>query len=151
MVERYKYILDQKKSLNERTFKIAAFYQAVTLAVATAQFKVVSEAANKSLRTTLAVDASWGLFIIFCFVSMVTVLLLVGGITAWADYKIEEEALEAGLLSDTRIEGRFFDFLKWYETYLIAAAILGVVLYLLMLKFRVLGILETLGSQLSST
>lgn len=129
VVERYKYILDQKRDLNERTFKIVAIYQAVVLAIAVGQFQVSSDTARTSLKPETAIVATWSLFAIFAFISVFSAVLIIGGIAAWLNYRRDEANIEIDVLGCSRPAPRFRDAFKWYETYILLAFASGMALY----------------------
>lgn len=134
-LERYKYILDQKKNLNERTFKIASIYQVLMIAIASAQFTIISDASAGRLDKGVATDASWGLFVIFSLVTTLMIALIVGGICAWFGYRKDENEIELLIAGTSREMPKLGDAFKWYESYLIVAAIAGEMLYLLSMVF----------------
>ena len=132
-LERYKYVLEQKKGLNERTFKIVTIYQAIVLALAGAQFKIMAELADNKLDSALASDATWILFGIFVFISTTTVALLGGGLAAWMGYKRDEASIISYSIGNDDNMPFIKKIFRWYETYLILAIVAGVILYLIAL------------------
>lgn len=129
LLERYKYILDQKKNLNERTFKIASVYQVLVLAIVTGQFSIVSDERSGRLDQQIAIDASWGLFILLAIVTFILFALIIGGILAWLGYRKDEIDIEMLVRGVSRNEPKLRDIFKWYETYILLAGMIGLGFY----------------------
>jgi hypothetical protein len=130
MLERYKYILEQKRQINGVTFKIAAFFQTVMIVLLGAQFQVIRQVTEGSLNIELARVASWGLFWITFGVSALSLAILAGGIFTWLDYKADEARIEEGTMGEVRTTPTFRSIFRWYETYMIIGIISVVVAYL---------------------
>ena len=143
LVERYKYILDQKKRLNETTFKIAAFYQGALLVILGGQFRILELNQKKEVSSELAEVGSWGLFWAVVALSFVSLLLLVGGIASWFDYRREEADLEGKLGGLTRLPPSWRGVLRWYETYIGLLMIVIAVVYWCTLNWIVLPAIVT--------
>lgn len=122
-IERYKYILEQKKRLNDVTFKIAAFYQTIFLALLAAQFKLLETASTRDTEIELMRIGSWGLFWMLTGVSLICVATLVAGIISWLGYRREETVFEMEIGQEIRPTPSLKNALSWYETYIIIAII----------------------------
>ncbi|MER8976860.1 MULTISPECIES: hypothetical protein [unclassified Mesorhizobium] len=141
LLERYKYILDQKKELNKTTFIIAAFYQAVLVAILAAQFSIVKGVADRSLSSDLARLGSWGLFWCAVAVSAICIAALISGLFAWLNYREDESEIEVVAFGKSRKPVRFRDALRWYESYIIVSIFFMVLVYLVALYKIVLPLL----------
>jgi hypothetical protein len=129
LLERYKYIIDQKKRLNDATFKIAAFYQAVTLVIFGAQFKILETAQKQEISDDLARLGSWGLFWSSVGLTFVSLLLMIGGVGAWLDYRREEALMETEFAGLSRKAPSLKALLRWYETYISFTMIAVIIAY----------------------
>lgn len=138
LLERYKYVLDQKKNLNDATFKVAAFFQAVLLVILGAQFRILELAQKKEVTVELARLGSWGLFWAVIALGAVSILLIVGGIATWFDYRREESELELLLGGTSRHLPSLRGLLRWYETYIVAIIVTVAAAYWYVLHYVVL-------------
>lgn len=121
LIERYKYILDQKKNLNAQTFKITTFYQVITLAIFTGQFSVLDKFNQRQLPGSVAYLASTSLYAFFIIVTALSSALIIGGIYAWRGYRKDEDDLDQQIRGTTRLKDAKIRILSWYETYIIAS------------------------------
>lgn len=117
ILERYKYILARKQSLNEATFKIAAIYQALMLGVAVAQYNVLLSAHEKKISSDLSLFSTYCLVAIFIIISVFVFSLLCGGVFAWLKYKRDEDGVELKVFGVCRPKVRVLSLFTWYETY----------------------------------
>ncbi|TPJ17806.1 hypothetical protein FJW04_09705 [Mesorhizobium sp. B2-7-3] len=129
LLERYKYVLDQKKELNKTTFLIGAFYQAVLAVIFAAQFQVVRSVSDHSLSSDIAKLGTWGLFWCAAAVSAICVMTLVAGLFAWLNYRSDEAEIEAVVFGKARKPIGVMDAFRWYESYIIIGILLVVLSY----------------------
>lgn len=122
-IERYKYILERRKQLNENTFKIASVYQALFVVVSGVQLTVLDRFYAKSLSREVVAWSSNILLIVDILVSVVSGALIIGGIFAWLKYRRDEDTLlvDAGLAA--RAPLRKVNLLTWYESYIVAVIV----------------------------
>ncbi|MCC2977806.1 hypothetical protein LK533_14110 [Sphingomonas sp. PL-96] len=126
-VERYRYVLEQKRRLNEATFKIASVYQVFIVAVGAGYYTLVKDVTAQDISEASYRAGVLALLLANVFVSAITVSLLVGGIASWLSYK-QEEAETLG--KDLGIDDRphlIRRLLSWYETYIILAVLCGLI------------------------
>jgi len=133
LLERYKYILEQKRSLNAATFKIVSILQLIVAAVATANFSIIKAVQSGEIDSDAA-----RLAVLFCFVGSIFVILacllsLVGGLASWLKYRRDEAAVEMQVHGAARPAPNFASIFRWYETYIILAAVVGAAGYCLAL------------------
>jgi hypothetical protein len=138
LLERYKYVIDQKKRLNETTFKIAAFYQSIVLVILAAQFRILELSQKSEIDVELASLGTWGLFGAAFALTTLSILLLAGGIASWFDYRKDEVILEQQLGGRARDPGSFKGILRWYETYIAITMISSVTAYWFAVKLIVI-------------
>jgi len=143
-LERFRYILDQKKNINNNTFKIVAFYQAFALAIGGAQFSIFRYVFDKSINLQIAQSASFALFIISCLISFFSVLLIICGIASWINYREEEHEIDSKFGKSMRDLPGKWSWLKWYESYIVIAILFSQVAYGFGLR---LFIIPTLSSR----
>lgn len=124
LIERYKYILSRKQSLNETTFKIAAIYQVIIIALAASQYNVVTLLKSKVLDKNIAIFFSNCLIVMLTILTSLTITLLVGGIFSWLKYRHEESLIESEAFGTSREKPKVFNILRWYETYLVTIVLL---------------------------
>lgn len=117
-LEKYKYILARKQSLNEATFKITAIYQVAIAALGLAQYNVIAMLKADSISFEVAKLSSLCLIIMLSILTVLVVALLVGGILAWLKYRRDESEIEQDVFGMPRSPVKFTSILTWYETYI---------------------------------
>lgn len=123
-LERYKYILAQKRSLNSKTFKVVAIYQALIGALGLAQFNVMSMLHKKSISLEIAFFSSQCLLVMLVVLTTFILFLLVGGIFSWLNYRDDEKEIEMEVFGKSRGVLSLKSIFWWYETYIIVIVIL---------------------------
>ncbi|MBD8197605.1 MULTISPECIES: hypothetical protein [Pantoea] len=124
LLERYKYILLRKQTLNEATFKIAAIYQVIIITLAAAQYNIIN------LLNTYKIDKIKAIFFSNCLMAMLliltifTVTLLIGGVFSWLKYRNEESDIEQEAFGLSRKKPKLTNVVRWYETYLVLTILL---------------------------
>nr|AVJ40384.1 hypothetical protein CLM75_24710 [Pseudomonas lurida] len=123
-LERYKYILERKQSLNEATFKIAAIYQVIIVALGLAQFNVIAMTSSKSITLSTAEFASTCLLCMLAILTLLIIALLLGGIFSWLKYRSDERNIEIQIFGKSREPTSISNIFRWYETYIALIVIL---------------------------
>ncbi|WP_236197031.1 hypothetical protein [Pseudomonas glycinae] len=142
-LEKYKYILARKQSLNEATFKITAIYQVAIAALGLAQYNVIAMLKADSIIFEVAKLFSLCIIVMLSILTVLIVALLVGGILAWLKYRRDESEIEQDVFGTPRLPVKFTSILTWYETY-IAITVLVVFSLCLWAYFEKLGPLLSL-------
>jgi len=147
ILERYKYVLERKHSLNEATFKITAIYQAIIVALGLAQFNVISMLNSKKITLDLAKLSSQCLLFMLAILTALILALLIGGIYSWLKYRADEKELEEKVLGTSREATKFRNILSWYETYIALTVIIVFALSLWAYFEKLVPLLEVLGAR----
>ncbi|ENU4084551.1 hypothetical protein ACFH11_000077 [Enterobacter asburiae] len=131
LLERYKYVLQRKQHLNEATFKIAAIFQTVLLALGIGQYNVVSLWKQKTIDIVLAKLFTNCILAMLIALTGLVITLISGGIVAWLKYRADESDIEFKVSGTRRPEVKLKSVLRWYETYflLIVVIVLAAWLY----------------------
>lgn len=119
LLERYKYVLSRKQALNEATFKIAAIYQAVLLALALGQYNVMSLFEAGTTGADNAKLYSGFLLAMLVILSSLVLTLLAGGILAWFNYRQDESDIEYAVSGCAKAKISLLSVFSWYETYIV--------------------------------
>lgn len=145
VVERFKYIQDQIKILNENTYKILGIYQTLTTAVVTAAIALFVGFPKLTIEVDVARAGLTALLLLATAIAVFTILLLAAGILSWFDYRQEEvELLNTYFYSGFRKSPSWKNFFRWYETWIaVAIVVLTILMWVayrvLAAKFLVLG------------
>ncbi len=123
-LEKYKYILARKQSLNEATFKITAIYQVAIAALGLAQYNVMAMLKVSSITLDVASLSSLCLIVMLAILTVLIVALLIGGILAWLKYRYDESEIEREVFGVSRPSVKLASILTWYETYIILTVVL---------------------------
>lgn len=126
LVERYKYILDQKKSFFSATFKILTLYQAVLLAVSALQFRIIEKFLDGSVDASLAAISTWSIYWMHSILAFTCIASLVSGIISWLRYKKDEYEIEKQFSIEEKVPtgGRsYLKALSWFESWIMVGII----------------------------
>lgn len=123
-LEKYKYVLARKQSLNEATFKITAIYQVAIAALGLAQYNVIAMLKANSITLEVALLSSLCLIVMLAILTVLIVALLIGGILAWLKYRNDESEIERDVFGQSRAPVKLTSSLTWYETYIILTVLL---------------------------
>ena len=141
LLERYKYVLLRKQHLNEATFKIAAIYQTVLLALGIGQYNVISLWKQKTLNNDLAHLFTNCIFAMLIILTMLILILILGGIFSWLKYKSDESDIEFKVSGTRRPDVTFKSIFRWYETYLALIVIIVLASWIYTYLYHLLPIL----------
>jgi hypothetical protein len=129
-LEKYKYILARKQSLNEATFKITAIYQVAIAALGLAQYNIIAMLKADSITFEVASLSSLCLILMLTILTILIVALLIGGILAWLKYRRDESDIEQGVFGKSRSPVKLKSIFTWYETYIVITVIMVFSLWL---------------------
>ena len=127
VLEKYRYVLEQKRSLNDKTFALLSVYQSIFgLACGGLAVIFMGDGVKNSEKKEVAIDA---LILAVCGVGVLTVLLLVCGIISWKRYKSQQIRIEEAVNGVKISQSSRYDLFRWYETYIIIAVIMSAGLF----------------------
>lgn len=124
LLEKYKYILSRKNSLNDKTFKIIAFYQVVVFSLFVSFYSVFTSFKKGAYDYDLALMFSNCIFFFFVVLSLYVTFMLISGVKSWLKYRGDEDEINNVVFGKSRDKIKFINFLFWYETYIIISVIL---------------------------
>ncbi|MCK9744742.1 hypothetical protein [Pseudomonas syringae] len=127
LLERYKYILARKQTLNDATFKIATIYQVLLLALGAGQYNVILQWKSVAITADIASLFSLCITIMIFALSALILTLLMGGVASWLKYRRDEANIELTVHGTNRDPVNFASIFRWYETYLGGIVILTLV------------------------
>ena len=122
-LERYRYVLEQKRELNKTTFLLVAIYQAGLALVAGANLAVRTALSKRELTDVAAEVLLKGSAWLLLAVTGFALVMLVSGVLSWLGCRREEAAIEAVYLGVARPLPTMRSALAWYETYIAIAMI----------------------------
>ncbi|MBD8899023.1 hypothetical protein [Rhodanobacter sp. DHG33] len=128
-LERYKYVLEQKKYLNGVSFKIVSIYQAGMALLLGGCYKIVVATRGGSLSCESADLFLRGLFLLFIILTIFSILMISCGILAWLGYRRDESDLESAVGVASKPLPRFRDMFRWYETYILLVVVVVAILF----------------------
>ena len=119
-LERYKFILGEKRFLNENVHRYLTLFQTLMTAIVGAGATVFISWKKLDLGPEMAritIQMLLGLLIIL---AIFVILALVSGIFSWFDYRNEEiDLLEKNVGSATHARPSIRNFMRWQETYVL--------------------------------
>jgi hypothetical protein len=120
-LERYKYILQQLHTTNDNVHRFLAIYQTLATAIAGATLALFVGYRQWGITPPTARAGVIGLLVLLTLVALFTELLVLAGIFTWLDYRREECTLtDAAVHPGFREPPRLRNFIRWYETYVLA-------------------------------
>jgi len=122
-LERYRYVLEQKRELNKATFGIVAIYQAGLGLVAAGELAIRGALSKGELKPNDAQVMLDGVFWLLIAVTVFSLLLLFGGIAAWLGCRRDEAHFEDRFLGGARSQPKLRNVFGWYETYFVIAIV----------------------------
>lgn len=127
-LERYKYILQEIRSLNENTHKYLTLFQTLATLIIGGGVGVFVGWKNLNIGADVARAAINGLLILLIVLAFFVVTSILAGIVSWYDYRCEE----VELLNDTvglgfRKKPNLRNFWRWNETHMVAFIIVVVI------------------------
>jgi len=119
-VERYKYLLQEMRSLNENVYKHLTLFQTLATAVIGASTAVLVSWKKLDVGPDIARITIWTLACLLFVLAMFTVLSIASGMLAWFDYRKEEVVLlDRAVYPGFRKSPTLRNLLHWQETYVI--------------------------------
>jgi energy-coupling factor transporter transmembrane protein EcfT len=123
-IERYKYVLEQKRSLNQNTFTILTIFQGGAAVLVAAQYSVCVELLKTPATKHVAFVASCVVITLFVLLGVFSIIFIVGGISNWFRYKNEQSNIETEIFEIPSQSSKNLNLLTWYETYVIAVIVI---------------------------
>ncbi|MGI5213186.1 hypothetical protein [Plantactinospora sp. CA-290183] len=128
-LERYKYILQQLHATNENAYRFLAIYQTLATTLAGAALALFVGYRKWEIEPGTAQAGVLGILCLITLVALFTTLFIVVGIFSWLDYRREEcELTDEAVRPGFRKPPRHMNFLRWYETYIIAFILISMAL-----------------------
>jgi uncharacterized membrane protein len=124
VLERYKYILEQKRFLNKTTFVVISIYQAGLVLILTGYYQALSGGADHKIPSAFACLSSRWVVVLLWVLAAFSISMLIGGLISWFGYRADEAAIEAKYLGGGRARPSFRNLLGWYETYVVLGILL---------------------------
>lgn len=119
VLERYRYILEQKKFLNKTTFVVISTYQAGLALVIAANYQLWVAFADKKLSKVFVSIATGGLMLLLWAIALFSISILVSGLVSWLGYRNDEASIEMRYLGGSRPLPGANRVFHWYETYVV--------------------------------
>ncbi|GBE92262.1 hypothetical protein [Nostoc cycadae] len=128
-LERYKYILQEIRSLNENIHKYLTLFQTLATAIATAGVALFVGRQQLNLTPEITKVALQGLLGLLVILAAFVVFSIVAGIFSWLDYRTEEvELLNKVVGVGFRKLPKKSNFWRWQETYVLFFVVIVVII-----------------------
>ncbi|MEV0938161.1 hypothetical protein ACIBMX_41350 [Streptomyces phaeochromogenes] len=136
-LERYRYLLQQIHAVNENLHRFLTIYQTLATSLVAAVLALFVGYREWGVDTATARGGVIGLLVLTTVVAAFTATLIVIGALAWLDYRNEECDLTDEMVAPGfRKRPRTRNFLRWYETYVLAFIVTSIlVMWLLAVLF----------------
>lgn len=122
-LERYRYILDQKKNLNLNVFRYLTVFQTISSSLVAGAIFILINYGDQKINIAITKLSIRGIYGLILVLTVFVIISILAGVYSWADYRKEEEEIWSEFSADTRPyindEAIFKNFWRWYETYII--------------------------------
>jgi hypothetical protein len=140
-LERYRYILQEIRVLNENIHKYLTLFQTLTTAVTTAGVALFIGRQQLNLTAEVTKTALQGLLGLLVILAAFVVFSIVAGIFSWFDYRSEEVKLLkiVGIHRNLPKPGNFW---RWQETYVILFVLLVMIAIVVYAQSQIIPLIK---------
>ena len=142
-LERYKYILEEIRSLNENIHKYLALFQTLATAIIGGGIGVFVGWKNLNIGASIARAAIQGVLGLLLLLALFIIISIVVNVFSWFDYRKEEvELLDKIIGSGFRKHPSLYNFWRWSETYVILFIIVTVLLVFFYIEYQIIPLIN---------
>ncbi|MDJ0689566.1 MAG: hypothetical protein QNJ41_13750 [Xenococcaceae cyanobacterium MO_188.B32] len=144
-LERYKYILQEIRSLNANIYKYLTLFQTLAAAITTAGVAVFVGREQLNLSSDITRIAIQGLLGLLIILAGFVVFSIMAGIFSWLDYRSEEvDLIERVFGTDRSFRQRpdIKNFWRWQETHVILFIVLVVIAIIIYVQTQIIPLIK---------
>jgi hypothetical protein len=142
-LEQYKYILQQRQTLNDNVHKYLALFQTLITGIAGAGVAIFVGWKELKIDAAVAVVSIKGLLWLLIILASFVVMSILSTIFSWFDNRKEEVTiLNKEIAEGHESPPHWKNFWRWHETYFLVFIIVVVVTIYYFIEFRVLPLVK---------
>jgi hypothetical protein len=141
-IERYKYVLQEIRSLNENTHKYLTLFQTLTTLVVGGGVGVFVSWKNLTVGADVAKAAINGFLILLIVLALFVIISIVAGTISWFDYRNEEVELLDQVQPGFRKKPQLRNLWRWNETYMVLFVIVVVVFMCIYVESQIVPLIH---------
>lgn len=142
-LERYKYILQEIRSLNENVHKYLTLFQTLATAIVGGGVGIFLGWQSLKITADIARIGILTLLSFFTILALFVIVEMLSGIFSWIDYRKEEvDLLNEEVRAGFRQSPNIHNFWRWYETYIIIFIIMVVVFTHIFVRNNILPVIQ---------
>jgi hypothetical protein len=142
-LERYKYILQEIRVLNENIHKYLTLFQTLATAISTAGVALFVGRQQLNLTPEITKVSLQGLLGLLVILAAFVVFSIVVGIFSWLDYRTEEvELLNKVVGVGFRRLPKKSNFWRWQESYVILFVLLVVIVIIIYVQYQIIPLIK---------
>lgn len=142
-LERYKYILQEIRALNENIHKYLSLFQTLATAISTAGVALFVGRQQLNLTADITRTALQGLLGLLVILAAFVIFSIIAGIFSWLDYRADEvELLNKVVGVGFRKLPKKTNFWRWQETYVILFILIVVVAIIIYVQSKIIPLIK---------
>lgn len=141
-LERYKYVLQEIRSLNKNTHKYLTLFQTLTTLIIGGGVSVFVGWKNLAIGAAVAKAAINGSLILLVVLGLFVLISIVSGIISWFDYRNEEVELLDQIQPGFRKKPKLGNLWRWNETYMVLFVIVVVIFMCIYVETQIIPLIH---------
>lgn len=142
-LERYKYILQELRSLNDYVHKYLALFQSLTTAIVVGGVAVFMSWRSLMISADIARVSIHALLGLVVILSLFIAISIIAGMFSWFDYRNEEvKLLDEVITTGYRKRPKIGNLLRWTETWILLFVIIITVIIVWFVESQVIPLIE---------
>lgn len=142
-LERYKYILQELRSLNEHVYKYLTLFQSLATAIVVGGVGVFVSWQSLKISADVARIGIQGLLGLLIILALFVLISIIAGMFSWVDYRKEEvKLLDEVVTPGYRKAPKLRNFWRWSETYVLLFIIIITITIALFVENQVVPLIR---------
>jgi hypothetical protein len=142
-LERYKYILQEIRSLNENVHRYLALYQTLATAIVAGGIGIFVSWKSLKIDVEIARAAIQGSLVLFILLTFFVIFSTIANIISWFDYRKEEvKLLDKIVKPNFREPPSLRNFWRWSETYILLFMIAIVIVLFFFVEYLIIPLIK---------
>ena len=142
-VERYKYILNEIRTLNENFYKYLTLFQTLSTALIGGGISLFAIGRNLNIAPNIVVAGIRSVVGLLILLTLFILFSIISSMASWLDYRREEvEILNNAVGKGFRQLPKLNNFWRWHETYLILFIIAFTTLIYLYTEYQLIPLIK---------
>ncbi len=142
-LERYKYILQELRSLSDRVYKYLTLFQTLTTAIVAGGVAVFVGWKSLKISAEMAIAGIQGLLGLLVILAVFVVISILAGMFSWFDYRREEvRLLDETVRPGYRKAPEWGNWWRWSETHILILVVCVTIIIHVFAQYRVIPLIQ---------